>query len=311
MKKFLAIALLLSVLMTCACVQAETADETVSVTASVCDFSEKWGDKFLEKGSEAVIDGYTYKSHDVSIEITTFRQNNSDVYVADIYVRDLSLLRRGYGYNKWGYGSQKLSKIAENNDAIIAITGDDGHVLNKGIVYGNGELLRKTSNQKRELGIIFTDGTMTIIPGRDKTINDIEALCSELGKDIWHVFLFGPGILDEDGHAKTQFNSDVKVENPRSVIGYYEPGHYCLVQIDGRKTQSKLELGKKNYGMTLAQVSILMEQLGCAAAYNLDGGRSSMMWFNGEVITSPEGGGRKIGDIIYVPICCSCNTPSI
>ena len=40
----------------------------------------------------------------------------------------------------------------------------------------------------------------------------------------------------EDGKAKTTFTSDVKPKNPRSVIGYYEPGHYCFVQVDGRKT---------------------------------------------------------------------------
>jgi hypothetical protein len=88
--------------------------------------------------------------------------------------------------------------------------------------------------------------------------------------------------------------------NPRSVIGYYEPGHYCFVQVDGRGTKSKLEPGKKNKGLTLANLSKFMEELGCKAAYNLDGGKTSQLYFNGSVISTPENGGRKLGDIVLV-----------
>ena len=98
----------------------------------------------------------------------------------------------------------------------------------------------------------------------------------------------------------TKFNSDVNPVNPRSVIGYYEPGHYCFVQVDGRGTKSKLEPGKKNKGLTLQNLSIFMESLGCKAAYNLDGGKTSQMYFGGQVISTPENGGRKLGDIVLV-----------
>jgi exopolysaccharide biosynthesis protein len=29
--------------------------------------------------------------------------------------------------------------------------------------------------------------------------------------------------------------SKFKVKNPRSAIGYYEPGHYCFIVVDGRQ----------------------------------------------------------------------------
>ena len=56
--------------------------------------------------------------------------------------------------------------------------------------------------------------------------------------------------------------------NPRSAVGYYEPGHYCFVVIDGRQPgYSK--------GATLMQLAQLFESLGCKEAYNLDGGKSA------------------------------------
>ena len=285
------VSVIVTVMIACASVGYGEESETVS-------FGEfQFEDVFLHKGEEPVLTDDKYKSENISIEIRKFRQDNSDVFVADIYIKSLDMLQRVYGFDKWGYGSQAIGKMAERHSAVLAITGDDAHVLEKGIVYGNGQLLRKTINNSRELGIIFMDGTMEIMPGRDVKVKDLEAL----EKDIWHLFLFGPGLLDENGKAKTQFTSKVRQENPRAVIGYYEPGHYCFVQVDGRKTKSVIEDGKKNYGMTLAQLATLMEQLGCKAAYNLDGGRSSMMWFNGQVLNNPEKGGRKIGDIICIP----------
>ena len=107
-------------------------------------------------------------------------------------------------------------------------------------------------------------------------------------------------LLDENGKAMTKFNTNVGPANPRSVIGYYEPGHYCLVQVDGRRTESRLEKGKINVGMTMKQTSALMEQLGCAAAYNLDGGQSSVLWYNGENLSNPYNGGRNVMDAVLI-----------
>ena len=42
------------------------------------------------------------------------------------------------------------------------------------------------------------------------------------------------------------------------------------------------------------------DELGCKAAYNLDGGQSSMLWYNGEMVSTPYKGGRPVGDIVYL-----------
>ena len=53
-------------------------------------------------------------------------------------------------------------------------------------------------------------------------------------------------------------------------------------------------------GITLPDLSRLFYDLGCRAAYNLDGGNSSVMVWNNEVINNPSGGGRESSDALLI-----------
>ncbi|HOO27432.1 MAG TPA: phosphodiester glycosidase family protein [Lachnospiraceae bacterium] len=119
---------------------------------------------------------------------------------------------------------------------------------------------------------------------------------AEAEKGAYQAWTFGPALLNDDGTAITDFSGISKRmenKNPRSAIGYYEPGHYCLVLVDGRS---------KGYscGMTMEELSELFEELGCSTAYNLDGGKSSVMTFQDEIVNQPYEGGRESSDCILI-----------
>ena len=259
---------------------------------SLCDTAY-----LLDEGQQPIMTNTSYQSANVYIDITSDRQFNTDVYVADIRIRSLESFQRGLA-NKWKNGTAKISKIAEKHSAILAMTSDSAENLDMGWVIMNGETLRRTKNRKRDLCVLYTNGEMAVIPAAELVHEDIAAL-AETG-EIWQTFLFGPSLLDKDGHAFSAFNSSIGIQNPRSVIGYYEPGHYCFVQVDGRKTASQMEPGRKNKGMTLTELSKFMESLGCKAAYNLDGGQSSVMFFNGKIHSTPQNGSRRLGDVVMI-----------
>ena len=85
--------------------------------------------------------------------------------------------------------------------------------------------------------------------------------------------------------------------NPRTAIGQISEGHYLLVVSDGRT--------KESTGLSLRQLAELMQSLGAQIAYNLDGGGSSTMVFQGRVVNSPTTNGRSIrersvSDIVYI-----------
>lgn len=259
------------------------------------DFSFPDG-TFLSEGEPAIRTETGYRSQNVAISITSQRFEGSDVYVADIHVRDIACLQRGFANGAWQSGTMGIADIARENDAIVAITGDYAHYFANGWLMGNGELLRQTRNDERDVCLIYLNGEMRTVLAQD--VDDAWML-SQI-PDLWQIFCFGPELLDADGKAATTFNTDVRPANPRSAIGYYEPGHYCFVQVDGRGTRSTVVDGEHSMGLSLDQLAALMETLGCQIAYNLDGGQSSMLWYDGEIISTPFLGGRSIGDIVLI-----------
>lgn len=102
-------------------------------------------------------------------------------------------------------------------------------------------------------------------------------------------------LLDENGDTMTEFHckSSILGKHPRTAFGYYGPGHYCFVLVDGRQRPYSA-------GLRMEELSELMYELGCAAAYNLDGGQSATMSDGQRIINSPSGGGRTTTDIVYV-----------
>ena len=89
--------------------------------------------------------------------------------------------------------------------------------------------------------------------------------------------------------------------NPRTAIGIVEEEdgslHYIIVVSDGRTDESE--------GLTLYQLAEVMQQYGATTAYNLDGGGSSTLYFNGQVINNPTTNGntiseRAVSDIVYI-----------
>ncbi|ETI90072.1 phosphodiester glycosidase family protein [Clostridium butyricum] len=80
-----------------------------------------------------------------------------------------------------------------------------------------------------------------------------------------------------------------------SLSKMISPNNFVFVVVDGRDNGY-------SRGMTLNEFSQLFEDLGCTYAYNLDGGGSSTMYFNGRVVNNPGGkdSERKVSDIIYI-----------
>ena len=106
--------------------------------------------------------------------------------------------------------------------------------------------------------------------------------------------------INEDGSAVTDFTDRtieyLTREHPRTALGYYAPGHYCLLSVSGYQGGFP--------GVSLEELSAFFVSLGCRSAYNLDGGGSSTMYFNGQVVNNPTTNGkikeRGVSDIVYI-----------
>ena len=96
--------------------------------------------------------------------------------------------------------------------------------------------------------------------------------------------------------SRSEEVDQAKTSNPRTAIGVISPLHYVFVVSDGRTDESE--------GLSLYELAQFMQELGVETPYNLDGGGSSTMVFNGTVINQPTSGKRiserKVSDIVYI-----------
>lgn len=267
-------------------------DETVS-SQTITD-TTSWAEKFADKFTDTVVTTNTsYSSSDISVTVQKYTTGSgSDTvtyYVADIYVANIECLQSGFADDTYGVGyTQDVLDMDSDLNAILAINGDYYGNGSDGVVIRNGEVYRSDTNGS-DVCVLYYDGTMKTYSADEF---DVDQAIADGAYQAW---CFGPELLSDTGSALTSFTTDGHVSeiNPRSAIGYHEPGHYCLVVVDGRQSgYSK--------GMTLSELSSLFESLGCSAAYNLDGGKSSEMTFNDSYVNQPAGGGRSVSDCIYL-----------
>ena len=228
---------------------------------------------------------YSYQTDTVRIAIQRTQENDVTYFVADVYVKSIDALKTAFAKGNYGKNIYDYPwKTAAANSAVFAVTGDYYSARSQGIVVRNGNLYRD---------IAGTDVCVLYLDGELKTYRSSEFdLSAAVARGIWQAWSFGPALLDEDGNRLSSFDSSLTDRHPRSVIGYYAPGHYCFVVVDGRQSGYSI-------GMRLTELSALLEKLGCKQAYNLDGGATAVMIFQGNVINQPYKGGRESGDIIF------------
>lgn len=251
------------------------------------DFGAKFPDRFTSGEVIKTDDSYISKDINIKIEKTHKEIDRKVVtyYVADIYIRNLENFKTFMANGKFGIGQRDSTvDMAKQNDAIVAISGDYYAARREGIVIRNGKLYRDELFQ--DVLIMYNDGSMKTYTADEFDINHI------LQNGAYQGWSFGPMLL-EDGKPMEKFNSNVTPRNPRASIGYYEPGHYCFVLVDGRQPGY-------SEGLSMKQLSQLFYDLGCKVAYNLDGGQTAVMAFMGEMVNQPYNGGRDVSDIIYI-----------
>ncbi len=244
--------------------------------------------KFSEKPE---LSDRSYKSPSVDITITTYTVRDTyskltSYHVADIYVKDVTSIKTAAGRSFDTRYERTVKEIATDAGALLAIDGDTYTHVKKSFIIRNGVLYRDTPIENTDICILYRDGRMETRKWGEFTLEEVVA------SDPWQVWGFGPALLDENGHA-VEIEHKLSSWNPRAAIGYYEPGHYCFVIVDGRDHDW-------SEGVRLTALSRLMEDLGCKVAYNLDGGDSAVMYWNGGIISKSRNETRVVSDIIYI-----------
>ncbi len=268
--------------------------EEVASTPEPTPVYVPWIDKYAEQFTGEILsgnDGYT--SPDLAVRITKVQYGTAKTamyYLADIYLTDVFQFETVLANDKYGKGlRESVQDMGRRSGALLAITGDTYGNQDAGIVIRNG-IVHRQEKSTFDVCVLYYDGTMrTFSP-------EAFSLDQAIADGAYQAWSFGPLLLDEQGQpipdAQLNTSKNIRRANPRSGIGYFEPGHYCFVVVDGRTDDAS--------GLTLEQFSQLFADLGCKAAYNLDGGRSAEMYYNGSVLNDPYKGGRSVSDCLII-----------
>lgn len=238
----------------------------------------------------------SYSDDNISIKLTTTTSNDTTVYVADITVSSPEYLKTALAQNTYGTNvTTTTSETAAANNAILAVNGDYYGANSTGYVIKNGVIYRNTVRDNAENGdlAIYADGTFGIVYENKTTAQEL------LDSGVVNLLAFGPTLV-KDGEIAVDTNSEVgqaMTSNPRTAIGIIDENHYIIVVSDGRTSESA--------GLTLYELAQVMKSYGAKTAYNLDGGGSSTLYFNGQVINKPTTNGntikeRAVSDIVYI-----------
>ena len=252
-------------------------------------------------GTTAVTTDTSYFSDSSNINISTVTTGSGDstvtYYVADVVLDDATALQSAFANNSFGENiTETTSAIAEANNAVFAINGDYYGFRDTGIVIRNGVVFRDEGARQ---GLAFyRDGTVKVY---DETATTAEQLVAD---GVWNTLSFGPSLLDngevaegiEDVEVDTNFgNHSIQGEQPRTAVGIIDENHLVFVVVDGRSPGYSA-------GVTMTGLAEIMQGLGATTAYNLDGGGSSTMYFNGALVNNPLGENKERGtsDILYI-----------
>lgn len=266
----------------------ESQDKTSASLSEEAEENESVSD------SPASLSANTYSDENITITITEYREYDTSIYVADIILSSQEYLQTAFAQNAYGRNvTEKTSEIAKSAEAILAINGDYYGAQEEGYVLRNGVIYRNTASSGQEDLVIYEDGSFGIISEDETTAEEL------LAKGAQQILSFGPSLIEENTITVSEGDEvgKAKASNPRTAIGILDDLHYVFVVSDGRTDESA--------GLSLSQMAEFMKDLGVTTAYNLDGGGSSTMYFNGEIINQPTTNGRSIkersvSDIVYI-----------
>ena len=235
----------------------------------------------------------SYKDPSITVTISTGRRFDCDYWVARIKIKNASQLRTvsAYGFDdKSGKGKTAIT-MAKRANAVLAINGDYFNYDKnfRGYCMRQGKLYFDNLQGRRDILLIDEDGDFHAIQSAPE---NAVAKGKINGKKVINAFYFGPLMVEKGkvlrvmSHVREAY---VNEKRQRMAIGQVGPLEYicacCASPQHG------------NFGMTVPEIAQLMADSGAKIAYNLDGGNSTAMYFNGDLLNTNDK--RELADIIY------------
>lgn len=236
-------------------------------------------------------------THDSSVDVEEISEGSKfNGYM--IIVHDPTRMKVGYS-SKLGTAGEMTSQIAKANGAVAAINGGgftDQTGTSKwtgtggtptGILISGGKIISNDlSDTKTKVDVmaITNEGVLLVGP---HSIDEMTRL------GVVEAISFGPALI-VNGKTTIKSGDGGWGIAPRTAIGQKKDGTILMLVIDGRQTSS--------LGASIRDVQNIMVEYGAYNATNLDGGSSTTMFYDNEILNNPCDplGERSVPSIVYV-----------
>lgn len=259
--------------------------------------SESPANKPREDGFSTFIDDDgdrhdTYNDETISVDCSRKRYKAGEysviAAVAHVKISHPTQLRSAFAGGEYSSKREKLSVVGRSYNAIVGINGEMYNYSGK-----SSTLIRNGTTYRTNAIIGYT---LYIDSNGDFFIKyspkaESEGFLTE--NKIFQTIQFGPPLVIDGEAIRFKYDATaITARNPRSALGQVGPLEYVLVAVEGRSSESK--------GLGADEMGQLMLSLGCTQAYNVDGGQSSVLVFNGKPYNKVANGGeRQFSDLIY------------
>jgi len=232
-------------------------------------------------------DGAGYHDSTLDIQVHTIRAFETTITVVYVQVADASQLRTEQAKPYPSRTTVRTDVMAKRANAVLAINADYFVYHASGVIYRQGKLLRDRANAEYDQLAIDDQGDFHIASEGSDFL--------ALEQPVINSFCFGPALVVDGVKQPINTRKNFAPEKKTQRIGIAQVGKltYMVVATEGPDERNST-------GLTMEEFAQLMSDLGAGTAYNLDGGASTTVIFNGTKINAQKALRiRAVSDIIY------------
>lgn len=274
-------------------------DEQISELSKLSDSHRKLSDDIYE---QKILDmlGPAVKAHisnRTEIKIFKLAELGYRGFIAKIKLFDPTAFKVVLGKDQLGK-LETTSSAAKRTNAILAINAGGFYTEKRnGKTYAqligntviNGKLVEPFNGYPGDLFFTGINKKGQVIGTVPHSENDIMKL------DPYQGVSFSPVLL-ENGQKIEIPKKWKKTRHPRTIIGKYANDDLIVIVIDGRRDNWSI-------GISLERLQDKLLELGVKDAYNLDGGGSSAMYYEGQILNKPSDRRERpvVNNIVIMP----------
>ncbi len=233
--------------------------------------------------------------YDETILAITWKEahKNMAVTCAEVKIMDISQFRRYLAGEEFGCGKLMLSsEMAEAAHAVVGCSADFYGFRPDGVMILDGIALR-ANRALPDLCFIKKNGDMLLYRGNDfSSVEYAQRFADE--NEIVFSFSFGP-VLIKDGKRCERYDypiGELDRNYARSALCQLGTLHYLYTACNREPPFG--------YTPDIGELTTMLLDMGVQQAYNLDGGQTTTVVMNNQVVNTVNyGNQRKISDILY------------